>query len=49
MASEFITFLHYARQVRILAKACPQEADQLKTRCRYWLAMARKAQAPPLP
>ncbi len=43
---EFIAFLLSARQSRILAKACPSEADHYKSCCRYWLAMARKAQAP---
>jgi hypothetical protein len=48
-ALEFITFLHCARQSRILAKACPGEASRYKGCCRYWLAMAHQAQGPPLP
>ena len=46
---EFITFLQQARQARILAKACPTDADNYKSRARYWLAMAHQAQGPPLP
>ena len=48
-AHEFVTFLHLARQSRLLAQACPSEADYYKSNCRYWLAMARRAQGPPLP
>jgi hypothetical protein len=46
---EFIAYLLCARQARILIKACPDRADHYKNCCRYWLTMARKAQAPPLP
>ncbi|WP_201838842.1 hypothetical protein [Microvirga zambiensis] len=46
---EFIVFLHCARRSRILAKACPEEAAQHKSCCRFWVEMARRAQPPPLP
>jgi hypothetical protein len=46
---EFNTFLHQARQSRILARACPSEADHYKSCCHYWLTMAHRAQGPPLP
>jgi hypothetical protein len=46
---EFIVFLHCARQSRILAKACPAEAEHYKSCCRFWLTMAHRAQPPPLP
>jgi hypothetical protein len=46
---EFIVFLHCARQSRILAKACPAEAEHFKSCCRYWLTMAHRAQPLPLP
>ncbi len=46
---EYITFLNQARQSRILVRACPAEADHFKSCARYWLAMAHKAQGPPLP
>jgi hypothetical protein len=46
---EFITFLFCARQSRLLARACPSEADHYKSCCRYWLTMAHRAQGPPLP
>jgi hypothetical protein len=46
---EFIIFLHRARQSRILAKACPAEAEHYKSRCRFWLTMAHRAQPSPLP
>jgi hypothetical protein len=46
---EFITFLHQARQSRILARACPSEAEHYKSCARYWLTMAKRAQGPPLP
>jgi hypothetical protein len=46
---EFIAFLKCARQSRILVRACPDLADHYKSCCRYWLAMAHRAQAPPLP
>ena len=49
MAPEFIAFLHRARQARLCALACPDEAEHYKACCRYWLAMARKATGPPLP
>ena len=48
-APEFITFLFCARQSRILARACPAEAEHYKSCCRYWLTMAHRAQGPPLP
>jgi hypothetical protein len=48
-APEFITFLFCARQSRLLARACPAEADHYKSCCRYWLTMAHRAQGPPLP
>ncbi len=48
-ATEFITFLFCARQSRLLVRACPAEADHFKSCARYWLAMAYKAQGPPLP
>ena len=40
MAPEFLTFLHCARQARLCALACPDEAEHYKARARYWLAMA---------
>ena len=46
---EFIIFLQQARQSRILARACPAEADHYKICARFWLAMAHRAQGPPLP
>ena len=46
---EFVTFLNQARQCRILVRACPDRADHFKSACRYWLAMAHRAQGPPLP
>jgi hypothetical protein len=46
---EFITFLHQARQLRLMAKSCPDEARHYKSACRFWLAMAHQAQGPPLP
>jgi hypothetical protein len=46
---EFLTFLHHARQSRLLAKACPAEANHYKACCRFWLSMAQQAQGPPLP
>ncbi len=46
---EFITFLQQARQSRILVRACRAEADHYKSCARYLLAMAHKAQGPPLP
>ena len=49
LAPEFITFLFCARQSRLLARACPAEADHYKSCCRYWLTMAHRAQGPPLP
>lgn len=48
-AAEFITFLNQARQSRIVAKACPEEALRFKSACRFWLSMAHQAQGPPLP
>lgn len=48
-APEFITFLFCARQARLLARACPSEAEHYKSCCRYWLTMAHRAQGPPLP
>ncbi len=48
-APEYITFLFCARQSRLLARACPAEADHYKSCCRYWLTMAHRAQGPPLP
>ncbi len=48
-ATEYITFLFCARQSRLLARACPAEADHYKSCCRYWLTMAHRAQGPPLP
>jgi hypothetical protein len=42
-------YLRAARQARLCAMACPVEADTYKARARYWLAMARQAQPPPLP
>jgi len=48
-APEFITFLFCARQSRLLARACPAEAEHYKSCCRYWLTMAHRAQGPPLP
>ena len=49
VSPEFITFLNQARQSRLLVRACPAEADHYKSCARYWLAMAHKAQGPPLP
>jgi hypothetical protein len=46
---EYITFLNQARQSRLLVRACPAEADHYKSCARYWLAMAHRAQGPPLP
>jgi hypothetical protein len=46
---EFAVFLHHARQSRLLAKACAEEAARYKACFRYWLAMAHQAQGPPLP
>ena len=46
---EFIVFLRCARQARLLAKACPQEAEHFKSCCRFWLTMAHRAQPSPLP
>jgi hypothetical protein len=46
---EFIVFLHCACQSRILARACPAEAEHFKSCCRYWLTMAQRAQPPYLP
>ena len=48
-APEFVTFLSCARQARILVRACPAEAEHYKSCARYWLAMAHRAQGPPLP
>ncbi len=47
--AEFLRFLRSAQQARLTARALPEEAELHKGRCRYWLAMARKAQPPPLP
>jgi hypothetical protein len=46
---EFAVYLHCARQSRILAKACPTEADHYKGCCWFWLTMAHQAPGPPLP
>ena len=46
---EFMVFLRCARQARILALACPAEAEHHKGCCRYWRLMARRATGPPLP
>ncbi len=48
MKPEYLTFLSQPRQSRTLAKACLAEAGTYKSRCQYWLAMAHKAQSPPL-
>jgi hypothetical protein len=45
----FCFYLYQARQARLCALACHPEADAYKARARYWLAMARRAQPPPLP
>jgi hypothetical protein len=37
------------RQSRLLARACPAEAEHYKSCARYWLTMAHRAQGPPLP
>jgi hypothetical protein len=47
-APEFINFLSQARQSRVLANVCPDEASRYKACCRDWLAMAHQAQGPPL-
>jgi hypothetical protein len=47
--SPAIVYLAAARHSRLCALACPDEADTYKARCRYWLAMVRKATGPPLP
>jgi hypothetical protein len=49
VSPEFIVYLLAARQTRLLVRAYPAEADAYKSRCRYWLSMAHKAQGPPLP
>jgi hypothetical protein len=49
VAAHGFTFLHQARQSRILARACPSEAEHYKSCARYWLTMAKRAQGPPLP
>ena len=42
-------YLAAARQARLAAVACPDLAGAFKAAARYWLAMARRAQPPPLP
>ncbi len=49
VSPEFIVYLLAPRQARIVVRACPAEADHYKACARYWLAMAHKAQGPPLP
>ena len=46
---EALAYLAAARQARLCALACPEEAEHYKTCCRYWLAMTAKATGPPLP
>ena len=46
---EALVYLTAARQARLCALACPDEAEHYKARARYWLAMAAKATGPPLP
>ena len=42
-------YLAAARQARLAALCCPDLAGRFKAAARYWLAMARRAQPPPLP
>lgn len=46
---EALAYLAAARQARLSALAFPALADAYKARARYWLAIACKAQPPPLP
>ena len=48
-ATEYITFLFCARQSRLMALAHPIRTDHYRGCARYWLAMAHRAQGPPLP
>jgi hypothetical protein len=38
-----------ARQARLMARACPSEARSYKSHARFWIALAHRAQPPPLP
>ena len=46
---EALAYLAAARQARLAARACPELAETFKDRARFWIALARRARAPPLP
>jgi hypothetical protein len=46
---EAFAYLSAARQTRLAAKVSLSDREALKAEARFWLAMARKAQPPPLP
>jgi len=46
---EALAYLAAARQARLAVRACPELAEAFKDRARFWIGLARRARAPPLP